>query len=69
MRRIVFVGLATILLLAGIVAWASPTRSAVKDVIGPAPIDPFSIMINAKNLPTQEELNLKMSPDNGVVRY
>jgi hypothetical protein len=69
MRRIVLVGLATILLLAGIVAWASPTRSAVKDVIGPPPIDPFSIMMNAKNLPTQESLTLEMWPDNGVVRY
>jgi hypothetical protein len=27
------------------------------------------MMVNAKDLPSQEELNLKMWPDNGVVRY
>jgi hypothetical protein len=32
-------------------------------------IDPFSMMVSAKDLPSQEELNLKMWPDNGVVRY
>jgi len=51
------------------VAWASPTHSAVKDVIGPAPIDPLSLMATAKNLPSQEALTLEMWPDNGVVRY
>jgi hypothetical protein len=68
MSRISLFGIAAVLMLTGIVAWASPTHSAVKDVIGPAPIDPFSLMSNAKDLPTQEELNLKMWPDNGVVR-
>jgi hypothetical protein len=61
--------LARILMLAAIVAWASPTHSAVKDVIGTAPIDPLELMANAKNLPSQESLTLEMWPDNGVVRY
>ena len=68
MARISLFGIAAIL-LAGIVAWASPTHSAVKDVIGPAPIDPFSLMATAKNLPSQGSLTLEMWPDNGVVRY
>jgi hypothetical protein len=58
--------IATALILAGIAAWASPSHSAVKAAIGPAQIDPFSLMANAKNLPSQESLNLKMWPDNGV---
>jgi hypothetical protein len=69
MAKISLFGIAAILMLAGIVAWASPTHSAVKDVIGPAPIDPLSLMANAKNLPSQEALTLEMWPDNGVVRY
>ena len=69
MAKISLFGIAAVLMLAGIVAWASPTHSAVKDVIGPAPIDPFSLMANAKNLPSQESLTLEMWPDNGVVRY
>jgi hypothetical protein len=69
MARISLFGIAAVLMLAGIVAWASPTHSAVKDVIGPAPIDPLSLMANAKNLPSQESLTLEMWPDNGVVRY
>jgi len=69
MVRISLFGIAAVLMLAGIVAWASPTHSAVKDVIGPAPIDPLSLMANAKNLPSQESLTLEMWPDNGVVRY
>jgi hypothetical protein len=69
MAKISLFCIAAILMLAGIVAWASPTHSAVKDVIGPAPIDPLSLMANAKNLPSQESLTLEMWPDNGVVRY
>jgi hypothetical protein len=69
MARISLFGIAAVLMLTGIVAWASPTHSAVKDVIGPAPIDPLSLMANAKNLPSQESLTLEMWPDNGVVRY
>ena len=69
MVRISLFGIAAVLMLAGIVAWASPTHSAVKDVIGPAPIDPLSLMANAKNLPSQESLNLKMWPSNGVTHF
>ena len=69
MARISLFGIAAVLMLAGIVAWASPTHSAVKDVIGPSPIDPLSLMATAKNLPSQESLTLEMWPDNGVVRY
>ena len=61
--------IATALILAGIATWANSGHSASQAEIGPSPIDPFSLMMNAKNLPTQEELNLKMWPDNGVVRY
>ena len=67
MRRIVLVGLATILLLAVIAAGANTSRSPVQAAIKPTYIDPFSLMVNAKNLPSQEELNQKMWPDNGVV--
>ena len=69
MRRIVLVGLATILLFAVIAAGANTSRSTVQAEIRPPRIDPFSLMVNAKNLPSQEELNQKMWPDNGVVRY
>jgi hypothetical protein len=68
MRRIVLVGLATILLLAVFAAGANTRPSPVEAAIRPPQIDPFSLMANAKNLPSQEELNLKMWPDNGVVR-
>jgi hypothetical protein len=67
MRRIVLVGLATILLLAVIAAGSNTSRSTVQAAIRPPQIDPFSLMVNAKNLPSQEELNQKMWPDNGVV--
>ena len=69
MRRIVLVGLATILLLAVIAAGANTSRSTVQAAIGPPQIDPFSLMVNAKNLPSQESLNQKMWPDNGVVLW
>jgi hypothetical protein len=69
MARISLFGIAAVLMLAAIAAWAGPTHSAVKDVIGPASIDPFSLMATAKNLPSQEALTLEMWPDNGVVRY
>jgi hypothetical protein len=68
MAGISLFGIAVVLMLTGIAAWASSSH-AVKAAIGPAPIDPFSLMATAKNLPSQEALNLKMWPDNGVVRY
>ena len=57
------------MMLAGIAAWASSSHSAVETAIAPPQIDPMSLMANAKNLPSQEALNLKMWPDNAVVRY
>ena len=69
MRKISLFGVATIMMLAGIAAWASSSHSAVETAIAPPQIDPMSLMANAKNLPSQEALNLKMWPDNAVVRY
>jgi hypothetical protein len=57
------------IILAGIAVWVSSSHSAIKAAIEAPQIDPFSLMANAKNLPTQEELNSKLWPDNGVVRY
>ena len=68
MARISLFGIAAVLMLTGIAAWASSSHAVKAAVISPQ-IDPFSLMSNAKDLPTLEELNLKMWPDNGVVRY
>jgi hypothetical protein len=68
MARISLFGIAAVLMLTGIAAWASSSHAVKAAVVSPQ-IDPFSLMLNAKDLPTQEELNLKMWPDNGVVRY
>ena len=68
MARISLFGTASVLMLTGIVAWAS-SGHAVKAAIAPAQIDPFSLEVTAKDLPSQESLTLKMWPDNGVVRY
>jgi hypothetical protein len=68
MARISLFGIAAVLMLAGIVAWASSSH-AVKAAIVPAQIDPFSLEATAKDLPSQESLTLKMWPDDGVVRY
>jgi sulfite exporter TauE/SafE len=67
LRKVSLLSIAVIVMFAGIAAWASSSHSAVK--IAPPQIDPLSLMANAKNLPSQETLNLKMWPDNGVVRY
>jgi hypothetical protein len=56
-------------MLAGIAAWASSNHSAVKATIAAPQIDPLSLMENAKNLPTQESLNLKMWPEDGPLHY
>jgi hypothetical protein len=69
MARISLFGIAAVLMLTGITVWVSSSHSAVKAAIVPAQIDPFELMVNAKNLPSQESLTLKMWPDNGVVRY
>jgi hypothetical protein len=41
------------LLLLGIAGWANTTANTILEFPGPR-IDPFQIMLNAKNLPTQE---------------
>ena len=69
MRKVSLLGIAVIMILAGIAAWASSSHSAVSAAIGPPPIDPLSLMANAKNLPSQESLTEEMWPDNGIVRY
>jgi hypothetical protein len=69
MRKVSLFGIAITMMLAGIAAWANSSHSAVEAAIGRSQIDPLSLMANAKNLPSQESLNLKMWPDNGVVRY
>ena len=69
MARISLFGIAAVLMLTGIAAWANSGHSAAQTTIGPPQIDPFSMMVSAKDLPSQEELNEKMWPHNGVVRY
>ena len=69
MARISLFGIVITMMLAGVAAWVSSSHSAVKAAVVSPQIDPFSLMANAKNLPSQEELNLKMWPDIGVVRY
>jgi hypothetical protein len=67
LAKISLFGIATTLILAGIAAWVNTSHSAAEAAIARAQIDPFSLMANAKNLPSQEQLTLKMWPDNGVV--
>jgi hypothetical protein len=69
MRKFSLFGIAVIMMLAGIAAWASSSHSALKATIAVPQIDPFSLMANAKNLPSQESLNSKLWPDNAVVHY
>jgi hypothetical protein len=69
MRKVSLIGIAITMMLAGIAAWASSSHSAVKAAIAAPQIDPLSLMANAKNLPTQESLNLKMWPDDGPLHY
>ena len=69
MARISLVGIVITMMLAGVAARVSSSHSAVKAAVVSPQIDPFSLMANAKNLPSQEELNLKMWPDNGVTHY
>jgi Spy/CpxP family protein refolding chaperone len=69
MRKVTLFGIAIIMILAALGAWVSLSHSAAKAASAPPQIDPFSLMAHAKNLPSQESLNLKMWPDNGIVRY
>jgi len=54
MRKISLV-VAAALILAGVGAWvATTTQARVKAPIGAKPIDPFQIMMNSRDLPTEE---------------
>jgi hypothetical protein len=69
--KISLFGIAAAVILVGIAGWANTNANSNNfplEVQGPQ-IDPFQIMLTAKNLPSQESLTLKMWPDNGVVRY
>jgi hypothetical protein len=69
MRKTTFAAIiAGVLILTGFAVWAFPSKVTASTAIE-VRIDPFSMMVSAKDLPSQEELNLKMWPDNGVVRY
>jgi hypothetical protein len=69
MRRLSLFAIAIIMILGGGAAWSSSSHSAIKPPIGSAQIDPLSLMAKAKNLPTQESLNLKMWPEDGPLHY
>jgi hypothetical protein len=69
MRKVSLFAIAIIMVLAGVAAWTSSNHSAVKAAIAAPQIDPLSLVANAKNLPTQESLNLKMWPDDGPLHY
>ena len=69
MGKVSLFGIAIIIMLAGIAAWAGSSHSAVKTTIAAPQIDPLSLMAIAKNLPSQESLNLKMWPDDGPLHY
>ena len=73
MRKVSLFDIVITMMLVGVAAWANAwansSHSAVKAAIGSPQIDLFSPVTNAKNLPSQESLNLKVWPDNGVVRY
>jgi len=64
MRTIVLFSIAITMMAAGVAAWSASTHSAVK--AEPPQIDPLSLEANAKNLPSQEELNLKLWPQDAV---
>jgi hypothetical protein len=64
MRTIGLFSIAITVVVVGIAAWSASTHSAVKTA--PPQIDPLSLEANAKNLPSQEELNLKLWPQDAV---
>ena len=64
MARISLFGITAVLMLTGITLWVSSSHSAVKAAIEPPRIDPFSLMANAKNLPSQHWINRNMWPNN-----
>jgi hypothetical protein len=63
MTKMSLFGIATIFMLAAIVAWANSSHSAVENPFEGPRIDPFSIMLNATNLPTQEEVNRRLEQE------
>jgi hypothetical protein len=65
MRTIALFSIAIIIVVAGFAAWSASTHSAVK-AEPPQTIDPLSLEANAKNLPSQEELNLKLWPQDAI---
>jgi len=69
MRKVSLFAIAMIMVLAGVAARTSSSHSAVKPAIESDQIEPLSLMAKAKNLPTQESLNLKMWPDDGPLHY
>ena len=64
MRKLIWFGAATTMLLAGAVASTTSSHSAITSIRA-AQIDTYAMMVNEKNLPSQESLNLRMWPDNG----
>jgi hypothetical protein len=63
MRTIVLFSIAVTMVVVGSAAWSAATHSAIK---AEPQIDPLSLEANAKNLPSQEELNLKLWPQDAV---
>jgi hypothetical protein len=64
MRTIGLFSIAITMVVVGIAAWSASTHSAVKAEL--PQIDPLSLEANAKNLPSQEELNLKLWPQDAI---
>ena len=52
------------MVVVGVAAWSASTHSAVKAEL--PQIGPLSLGENAKNLPSQEELNLKLWPQDAI---
>ena len=59
MAKISLIGIATILMLAGVAAGANSSHSALEDPFEGPRVDPSSIMVNAKNLPSQQSFNFE----------
>ena len=56
--------IATALILAGIGTWAASTTHASVAAPVPLRIDPFQMMVTAKDLPTQEEVDRRLEQMN-----
>jgi hypothetical protein len=64
MRTIGLFSITITMVVVGTAAWSASTHSAVKAEL--PQIDPLSLEANAKNLPSQEELNLKLWPQDAI---